>query len=142
MFSDMVAGLNREVMPDPVLLAKRFDIAITKKLGVVKLPPAFWMQDPKINPRSDHLLWAALLTLDRKRIELALAVLAVEIAETSRCKDLQPRELTAQRGRDLIDQLLHQIHEPGTREKFAFKLQKVLPGWITDKNEHQVSGLY
>ena len=136
MFSDMVADLNRRVMPEPVSLAKRFDIAITKKLGVVKLPPAFWMQDPKINPRSDHLLWAAFLTLDRKRIELALSVLAVEIAETSHSVDFKYQELTAQRGRDLIDQLLHQIHEPGTREKFEHELQKVLPGWLAENKKN------
>jgi hypothetical protein len=131
MFSDMVADLNREILPDPVLLAKRFDIAITKKLGVVQLPPAFWMQDPKINPRSDYLFWAALLTLDRKRIELALSVLAVETAETCRSSGRQSRELTEQRGRDLIDRLLQKIRESDKREEFEHELQQVLPPRLT-----------
>ncbi len=133
MFSDMVADLNRDVMPDPVLLARRFDIAMTKKLGVVQLPPAFWMQDPKINPRSDYLFWAALLTLDRQRIELALSVLAVEIAETCRSTGPHPRELTEQKGRELVGRLLQEIREPGTRRKFELRLQKVLPDRLTEK---------
>ena len=58
MFSEMITNLKQGKMPDPVGMAKRFDFALTKKLGIVKLPPAFWMSDPKINPRTDHLFWA------------------------------------------------------------------------------------
>ncbi len=136
MFSDMVTDLNRSIMPEPVSLAKRFDIAITKKLGVVQLPPAFWMKDPKINPRSDHLLWAALLVLDRKRIELAMSVIAVEISEASHTANSENQDLAAQRGRDLIDQLLHQIHEPGTRKEFELKLRMVLPDWLAEAKKN------
>jgi hypothetical protein len=138
MFSEMVANLNRRVMPEPVSLARRFDIAITKKLGVVKLPPQFWMRDPKINPRSDHLFWAALLILDSERIELALSVIAVEIAETSCSTGSEYQNLTVEKGRDLLAQLLHQIPAPDIREEFEDKLQKVLPGWLIDKNEVRV----
>ncbi len=63
------------------MLARRFDVAMTKKLGVVKLPPSFWMQDPKINPRADHLLQVALLLGDVDRCGLAISALAVEVAE-------------------------------------------------------------
>ena len=62
-------------------LRRRLDMAMTKKMGIVRLPPAFWPADPKINPRADHLFWASLLLLDRQRIDLALAVLAAEQAE-------------------------------------------------------------
>ncbi len=81
MFTEIFSQLEQGKLPDLSLLRRRFDLAMTKKLGVVKLPPAFWMQDSKINPRSDHLLQAALLLGDRERCDLALSVLAVEIAE-------------------------------------------------------------
>jgi len=61
MFSDVFAAIQKNKIPDPSMLQKRFDFAMTKKMGVIKLPPPFWMQDPKINPRADHLFWAALL---------------------------------------------------------------------------------
>ena len=65
-------------------LRKRFDPAMTKKLAVIKLPPSFWMQDPKINPRADHLLWAALLLDDPDRAALAFSAMAVEHEERQR----------------------------------------------------------
>ena len=65
-------------------LKKRFDLAMTKKLAVIKLPPSFWMQDPKINPRADHLLWAALLLDDPERAALAFSAMAVEHEERRR----------------------------------------------------------
>ena len=69
-------------------LKKRFDLAMTKKLAVIKLPPAFWMQDPKINPCADHLLWAALLLDDRERAALALSAMAVEHEERQKKKSV------------------------------------------------------
>ena len=81
MFTQIFAALERGEAPDLELLQRHFDLAMTKKLGVVKLPPAFWMQDSKINPRADHLLQAALLLGDRERCDLAVSVLAVETAE-------------------------------------------------------------
>ncbi|HHB76586.1 MAG TPA: hypothetical protein ENK84_08585 [Desulfobulbus sp.] len=70
-------------------LRKRFDLAMTKKLAVIKLPPTFWMQDPKINPRVDHLLWAALLLDDMERASLAASALAVEHEEQQKKKSTQ-----------------------------------------------------
>jgi hypothetical protein len=81
MFTQIFAALEQGEAPDFELLRRHFDLAMTKKLGVVKLPPAFWMQDSKINPRADHLLQAALLLGDRERCDLAVSVLALEISE-------------------------------------------------------------
>ena len=136
MFSEMIADLNRSIMPEPVNLTKRFDFALTKKLGVVELPPAFRMQDSKINPRSDHLLWAAMLLLDRNRIELALSVIAVEVSETSRTTDADYEDVVALRVADLTDQLLLQIPDTAQREKFESNLQKIMPDWPDDHQEN------
>ena len=81
MFSRIFDKLEQGLPANQEHLQRLFDLAITKKLGVVKLPPAFWMNDPKINPRSDHLLQAALLLNDQERCELAVSVMAVEAAE-------------------------------------------------------------
>jgi len=88
MFTQIFARLEQGDAPDFELLQRHFDLAMTKKLGVIKLPPAFWMQDPKINPRSDHLLQAALLLGDRERCDLALSVLVVESTEKKTDKTL------------------------------------------------------
>ncbi len=48
-------------MPDENRLRGWFGAALTKKLAVVSLPPAFWENDPKRNPDATRLLWAALL---------------------------------------------------------------------------------
>lgn len=129
MFSEMIAGLNRSILPEPVSLAKRFDFALTKKHGVVKLPPAFWMQDTKINPRSDHLLWAALLLLDRTRIEMALSVLAMEVAEISHTTGADYGDMLAQKVSGATEQLLEQLADPSQRDTFVKDLQKVMPNW-------------
>jgi hypothetical protein len=63
---------------DPDRLGRLFDLAMTKKLAVIKLPPPFWMADSKINPRADHLYWTALLLGDTERAALAVSALAVE----------------------------------------------------------------
>jgi len=81
MFTDVFTALDQGILPDWSLLGRRFDMAMTKKLAVVKLPPCFWMQDPKINPRADQLFKVALLLKDIDRCGLAVAALAVEVAE-------------------------------------------------------------
>lgn len=81
MFTEIFSALEQGHLQDLENLARRFDVAMTKKLGVVKLPPSFWMQDPKINPRSEHLLQVALLLGDADRCGLAVSALAVEVAE-------------------------------------------------------------
>ncbi len=105
MFADMMAELARGEEPDPDRLRGRFRAALTKKLAVVRLPPCFWMNDPKINPRSDHLLWAALLLDDRQGVELVASAIAVELAERG---GGEPVDL-GQRLRTLADELLRMV---------------------------------
>ncbi len=97
MFTPLFIDLEQGKPVDHDLLLRRFDLAMTKKLGVVKLPPAFWMQDSKINPRADHLLQVALLLGDRERCDMAVSVLAVELDEKSSEQSLEQavQEITA-----------------------------------------------
>jgi len=78
MFSHIFNSAINPAALDAGQLGRLFDLAMTKKLAVIKLPPSFWMQDPKINPRADHLYWTALLLGDTERAALAVSALAVE----------------------------------------------------------------
>jgi len=105
MFTELFQGIARGNVPESDQLRRLFDIAITKKLGVVKLPPSFWMQDPKINPRADHLLWAALLLGDAERVALAFSALAVEHDERQKKKPSAEREPVGR----VLDRYLQQL---------------------------------
>ncbi len=97
MFSRVLTDIEQGIPVDSALLLRRFDLAMTKKLAVVKLPPAFWMQDPKINPRADQLLQIALILGDSERCAMAASVLAVELAEKKGSQPLEQaiREISA-----------------------------------------------
>jgi hypothetical protein len=130
MFSEMIAAVNNNVDPEPISLQKRFDFALTKKLGIVKLPPAFWMQDPKINPRSDHLFWAALLLKDRNRIDMALSVIAVELAEAISLKGDECRQRVENKAYELVEELLEQFSDVDVRQQFKQELHELVPEWF------------
>ena len=133
MFSEMVADLSLARLPDPASLRKRFDLALTKKLGVVRLPPAFWMNDPKINPRSDHLFWASLLIRDRQRIELALSVLAAEIFQEKQPDPSgQQQRLTGTIHR-LIESFFAQIPDQALGREIRHDLETVIPEWFEEE---------
>ncbi len=103
MFTEIFTALKQGETPDLKLLRRRFDLAMTKKLGVVKLPPAFWMQDSKINPRADHLLQVALLLGDLECCNMAVSVLAVEHQEHKNEQTLN--QAVQQAATELIDML-------------------------------------
>lgn len=105
MFAEIFRDIAGGKVVEHDLLGRRFDIAMTKKLGVVKLPPSFWMQDSKINPRADHLLWAALLLDDAERVALAFSVLAVEHEEQQQKRPPEEREPVDQ----VLDRYMQQL---------------------------------
>ncbi|MGW8161595.1 MAG: hypothetical protein ACWGN1_05050 [Desulfobulbales bacterium] len=134
MFTNMISELNRGTLPENDLLRKRFDFALTKKMAIVKLPPAFWTKDPKINPRSDHLFWASLLLMDRERIELALNIIAAEIVE-----EINPASCTWQRRmeikvRGIIASFFEQIPATRVQQEMRRDLYRIIPEWIDDND--------
>jgi len=81
MFSEMVAKLRKEELPDPALLRGRCHAAVTKKLAFLRLPPVYWESDPKRNPDSSHLLWAVLLLHDQEMLDTVKGIILMEQAE-------------------------------------------------------------
>ncbi len=130
MFSEMITALRNNRLPEPDVLLTRFDFALTKKLGIVKLPPAFWMQDPKINPRSDHLFWAALLLKDKKRIDMVLSVIAVEQAEMNPVTGDELQQRVCKVAGELVEELLEQLSDAGVRHHFEQEFQRIVPDWL------------
>jgi hypothetical protein len=130
MFSEMIAAIHDNVDPELISLQKRYDFALTKKLGIVKLPPAFWMQDPKINPRSDHLFWAALLLKDRTRIDMALSVIAVELNEAISPKEDKYLQRVDNKACELVAKLLEQFTDVDMRQQLEQDLHELVPEWL------------
>ena len=135
MFSEVIADIQNNNLPDPDALKKRFDFALTKKLGIVKLPPPFWMQDSKINPRADHLFWAALLLRDRKRIDLALSVLLIELEQRTPGKEDKWQGSIDKKARKLVGELLDQFTDERVRNNFEQEICNLFPEWLTYQNQ-------
>ena len=66
----MIEQLKKGELPSQGYVRARLDVAITKKLGILKTPYLCWSSDPKINPVTKHLFWAAVLMGDREKINL------------------------------------------------------------------------
>ncbi len=82
MFTDVIADLKKGLLPsDFAVLKKRFNIAIIKKMAVLRLPYHFWSSDPKINPSTEQLGWVALLLEGSGGIAQVESVVAQEVAE-------------------------------------------------------------
>ena len=90
MFTAMRDGLAAGRMPETVEIAARLKLAIVKKMGVLKLPPSFWQQDPKINPPVRDLFWAATLIGDEHLLAdvIGLATVEHEASPSGRNLDL------------------------------------------------------
>lgn len=81
MFTEMVRDIEQGLLPDRRLLRGRCHAAVTKKLALVRLPPAYWERDPKRNPDTRHLLWAILLLHDPDLFEVIKGIILMEQAE-------------------------------------------------------------
>jgi hypothetical protein len=81
MFSEMITGLQCGVMPDLGPLKGRCRAALSKKLAIVSQPPTYWIDDPKRNPLTEHLLWAILLTGDTDLLDVIIGIVLMEQEE-------------------------------------------------------------
>ena len=84
MFTDMVEGLQQGVFPEIGPLKGRCRAALSKKLAIVSQPPTYWIDDPKRNPVTEHLLWAILLTEDPDLLDVIIGIVIMEQEELER----------------------------------------------------------
>ncbi|PLX47938.1 MAG: hypothetical protein C0613_12325 [Desulfobulbaceae bacterium] len=81
MFTAMLHDLHQGREPDPARLKQRLQIGLVKKKAVMRLQRQFHHNDSKINPDSEHLLWAALLLEDNEALETVAEILITEAHE-------------------------------------------------------------
>lgn len=74
----MFRDLDHGKLPDKNRLRGWFRAALTKKLAVISLPPAFWVNDSKRNPDAHHLLWASVLLQDLEGFRTVQTIMATE----------------------------------------------------------------
>jgi hypothetical protein len=82
MFTEMINNLKVGVLPDPAPLSGRCRAALSKKLALVSQPPTYWINDPKRNPVTEHLLWAILLLGDPDLLDVVIGIILMEQEET------------------------------------------------------------
>lgn len=103
MFTKMIQLLESGVLPASAELKIRLQPALAKKSGVLQQPRPCWSNDPKINPDTGHMLWAAILLADQELIGMTVAMLFVEQGnELDVFTPEQARELILAKGSELL----------------------------------------
>ncbi|MFC1843624.1 hypothetical protein ACFLZ5_02405 [Thermodesulfobacteriota bacterium] len=132
MFEEMVSLLKQGKFPQANLLQKRFDRAMTKKLGVIKTPYSFWSSDKKINPSTKELLWAAVLLSDKENYRMIEAIIASELEEKQRAKGLQVSiETLSDKTTQLMQDNISEFLDLAPSETFRKILQQKLLQAVT-----------
>jgi len=78
LFCEMFCDLDQGQFPDKNRLRGWFRAALTKKLAIISLPPAFWENDPKRNPDSQDLLWATVFLQDMDGFHAVRTIMETE----------------------------------------------------------------
>ncbi len=78
MFSTMIEDLQQGIEPKPGPLRLRLQAAMVKKLAMMRLQRQFHHNDSKINPLTEHMLWAAILLEDGEAQQTLVAILISE----------------------------------------------------------------
>lgn len=74
MIEDLQSGLE----PTLPLLRQRLQAAMVKKMAMMRLHKEFHHNDSKINPNTDHMMWAAILLEDHDAMETLATILLTE----------------------------------------------------------------
>jgi hypothetical protein len=128
MFDEMVSLLKKGKMVQIDLLRKRFDLALIKKIGVVKTPYSFWSADKKINPASKELLWAVILLEDRENFMLVEGIITTELDEHQKVSGHSNNDISVQQVIDIFIQELLQLSPSIKFRKFLEqKVKLTLP---------------
>jgi len=77
----MLNELQLGILPDMQPLQGRCRAALSKKLAIVSQPKTYWIDDPKRNPLTEHLLWAILLTGNPDLLDVIIGIIVMEQEE-------------------------------------------------------------
>lgn len=127
MFVDVIAELKNGRYPlDLTALKKRFNIAIIKKMAVLKMPCHFWSSDPKINPSTDQLAWVAFILEDGESFNLVELAITQEISGKLRGKQSATEldSLTGDRLKEITDTFLNFAPDKTFRQELAGKVDQ------------------
>ncbi len=139
MFAQMVSGLKRGILPDNVLLGKRFEAALVKKMGVIRTPYSFWPADTKINPPVKQLLWAAILLQDKENFCIIEAVISSELEEKLRAKGQPVKILTLDaKVQELLQDYIHEFMEFAPNNTFRASLKRRVENLIPDQQDSKI----
>lgn len=121
MFSEMITCLTNNKFPDKSPLKGRLHIALIKKEAIFALPHNFRVSDPKMNPRSDHMIWAAVLIEDKDLFDLTTTILFTEKSM------LDPHKaLSATHQAELVEKVLTKLLALPTNKNIQLKLQETI----------------
>jgi len=121
----MVSDLKLGILPEEYLLRKRFEAAIIKKMGVLRIPYSFWPTDTKINPPAKQLLWAAILLHDIENCKILEAIISTELEEKQWAKGQpgDPHDLGI-KIQILLNDYIKEFIELGPDENFRDDLRR------------------
>lgn len=134
MFEHMVSDLKSGLLPEQNILRRRFDAALVKKMAVLRTPYSFWPADPKINPPTKQLLWAAILLQDKENYSMIEAVITTELTEKLRAKGQTENIHTlTDQIRQFLQNYIHEFIELAPsktfKENLRHKVAAVFPGY-------------
>ena len=90
MFTEMVTSLENNILPQAISILGRLNIALIKKEAVLQLPKNFRVTDPKVNPRTDHMIWAAVLLEDQEMFDITTTILLTEATVDKPLSEMNP----------------------------------------------------
>lgn len=124
MFTEMINQLQAGKLPDEARLNGLLTAALVKKTAIVKMPPQFWYEDPKMNPLSNHLLWAAIVLGDKEKFFLIEGILLEEWMGRGRSGEVMKLE-------EFIEKQLHELlcllPDQLVRRQVVKNIKKILP---------------
>jgi hypothetical protein len=124
MFADMIDLLKKGETIDLKILRNRFDRALVKKIGVINTPYSFWSSDPKINPRTKELIWAAILLEDTDNFNILKGIAITEVVEKKRASGKTNSAGTHENDNSVADGILQELLELVPDESLRHSLEK------------------
>ncbi|MFH1214951.1 MAG: hypothetical protein V1706_00450 [Pseudomonadota bacterium] len=121
----MITALENGKLPDLSSLQHRLRAALIKKAAIVSQPYQLWPGDPKINPLSEHLLWAAVIIRDRENFTMAVDLMVLEKMESSHRGDFPDTGMVDRLIDEQLERLLQFVNSRDLKEKITANIKSL-----------------